>query len=315
MNILNKITIGVTHYNKYGDKVYFGKPVQKIKKLAAGIYTIGADRSGEVYLSPMSAMTDTLIRLPDFTSETIIKEVDKFWSTETKAKFEKRKLIYKRGIILHGLPGVGKSACIAQIMEAEVNAGGIVFFCPDPSLLCDAVKRIREIEGNSLRFLVVWEEFDELIGANESAYLSLLDGEMQIDNVVYIATTNYLERIPDRFKRRPSRFASVTEVGLPNEETRMTYLNSKIYPEENIDVSIWAKETKGFTIDHIKDLIISVLCLDVPFKEAIDRLKGFSYAEDKEDERINQKVASRRNKRKEMFNGLWDEDSNDDERY
>lgn len=281
MNILNDIKMGVSHYTQFEGNYYFGRPTKKLKKLAPGIYQINVDQGGDIFLSPMSAMTDKLIRLPDFTSERIIKEVEKFWSLETKAKFNKRSLVYKRGILMHGLPGVGKSACIAQIMEAEVNAGGIVFFCPAPSLLNHAIKCIREIQGN-IRCLVVWEEFDELIERDESSYLSLLDGEMQIHNVVYLATTNYLNRIPPRFKQRPSRFASIVEIGMPNEETRRVYLQSKIQPGESIDVNAWAKATDGFTIDHIKDLIISVLCLDLPFEEAVDRIKDFKYDEEKQ---------------------------------
>lgn len=280
MNILNDIKLGVDHYQKSGNKYFFGIPTQKEYKLNPGIYTIEITMSGEMYLASMSTMTDTLIRLPEFTSENVIKEVEKFWSAETKAKFAKRKLVYKRGIILHGQPGTGKSACIAQIMEAEVRQGGIVFFCPQPEMLHKAIKSIREIQGN-IRCLVVWEEFDEALESDESSYLSLLDGEMQIDNVVYIATTNYLERIPNRFKRRPSRFASIIEVGLPNAETRKAYLSNKIFEDEKIDLDQWVKATEGFTIDHIKDLIISVLCLDIPFEEAIDRIKDNNYDEDK----------------------------------
>jgi len=280
MNILNEIKVGVSHYQKQGNSYYFGRPNKKTKKLEPGIYTIQQDPMGQIYLEGMSAMTDSLIRLPDFTSEKVIKEVEKFWTKETKAKFTKRQLVYKRGIILHGLPGTGKSACVSQLMEAEVKQGGIVFFSPSPGMLQYVVKCIREIQGD-IRCLVVWEEFDDLIEANESDFLSLLDGEMQIDNVVYIGTTNYLDRIPNRFKNRPSRFASIIEVGLPNEETRKVYLSNKIHADDNIDIDVWAKATEGFTIDHIKDLIISVLCLDVPFNEALDRLKDFQYDENK----------------------------------
>lgn len=301
MPILNEITVGVTHYTKHDNDYFFAKPTEKFQKLPPGIYTLQMSRGGEVYLSPMSAMTDTLIRLPSFTSEKVILEVDKFWSPATKAKFDKRKLVYKRGIILHGLPGVGKSACVSQIMEAEVKAGGIVFFGPPPKMLTHAVKCIREIQGD-IRCLVVWEEFDGLIAGDESSYLSLLDGEMQIDNVVYLATTNYLDRIPNRFKKRPSRFAGVIEIPLPDEETRKIYIESKIQADENIDITQWVKATDGFTIDHIKDLIISVMCLDVEFNEAVDRLKDFSYSDE------DDFISDRRSERQKLFEGVFNLD-------
>jgi SpoVK/Ycf46/Vps4 family AAA+-type ATPase len=301
MNIINKQKEGVDHYEKMGTKYFFGKPSESFSKLEAGIYTINVDKSGSVFLDPMSAMTDTLIRLPEFTSEKIIKEVEKFWSTKTKAKFSKRKLVYKRGIILHGKPGVGKSACVAQIMEAEVNSGGIVLFAPSPNLLHHVMKCIREIENIDRRCLVVWEEFDSMIDRNESEFLSLLDGEMQINNVVYLATTNYLDRIPNRFKNRPSRFASIIEVGLPNDATRRAYLENKIYPEDKINLEDWVKATDGLTIDHIKDLIISVLCLDIPLQEAVDRLTKIDYT--KEDD--NDIESKRDRQRRQLMENLF----------
>jgi len=301
VNIINKQKVGVDHYEKVGTKYFFGNPSVSFSKLEAGIYIISVDKSGAVFLDPMSAMTDTLIRLPEFTSEKIIKEVEKFWSPKTKAKFNKRKLVYKRGIILHGKPGVGKSACVAQIMEAEVNSGGVVFFAPSPNLLYYVMKCIREIENVDRRCLVVWEEFDSMIDRNESEFLSLLDGEMQIDNVVYLATTNYLDRIPNRFKNRPSRFASIVEVGLPNDATRRAYLENKIYPEDKINIEDWVKATDGLTIDHIKDLIISVLCLDIPLQEAVDRLTKIDYT--KEDE---QDIAKKRDQhRRQLMENLF----------
>lgn len=297
MNKINEIKFGFDHYLQSGNDYYFGRPSKKQKKLPPGIYQIQTNE-GQLYLSGMSAITDTLIRLPSFTSESVIKEVEKFWSDETKSRFEKRKLVYKRGIILHGIPGVGKSACISQIMEAEVKAGGIVIFGPNPRLLYEAINYVREIQKEeNIRCLVVWEEFDELIEQSESDFLSLLDGEMQIDNVVYLATTNYLDRIPPRFKNRPSRFASIIEVGLPDAATRKIYLNNKIDADENIDIDQWVNDTEGFTIDHLKDLIISVLCLDLPFNEAIDRLKGFRYDEEKADEQLS-------NRRSKMFSRI-----------
>ena len=52
----------------------------------------------------------------------------------------------------------------------------------------------------------------------ESEYLSLLDGENQIGNVVYVATTNYPEKLDKRFTDRPSRFDVVQKISMPNED-------------------------------------------------------------------------------------------------
>jgi len=308
MKILNETKLGVTHYEKSGTDYYFGQPSVTYNKLPPGVYTLEVDKSGAIYVAPMQVVSDGLITLPDFTSEIVIKDVNNFWNQATRDKFERRNIVYKRGILMHGKPGTGKTSCVMQIMEAEVKAGGIVFFGPTPGTLTHALKAIREIEGN-IRCLVVWEEFDSALNSDESGYLSLLDGQNQIDNIVYLATTNYLDRIPARFRNRPSRFASVIEIPLPNEATRRLYITSKLLPDENIDVDLWVKETDGMTIDHLKDLVISVLCLNVSFQDAIDRLKEYRYDEDKDDEETERQSSLRKWRKKFNLSSLTiDED-------
>ena len=100
----------------------------------------------------------------------------------------------------------------------------------------------------------------------------MLDGEMQVDNIVYVATTNYINKIPPRIKDRPSRFATVIEVGLPTPDVRRIFIENKTFPDENVDLDLWVKLTEGLTIDQIKDLIISVLCIGNDLKDTVSKL-------------------------------------------
>lgn len=262
------------NYSLFENDIYIpSKPIERVDKLAPGVYTIKRDANGQIYFNNMQVTSDTLIDLPSFISKQIIDEVNNFWSEEVRKRFDRRGMTYKRGILLHGTHGTGKSSIIIKLMQEEVKRGGIVFFCPTPNILSAGAKIVREIQGD-VRMLVVFEEFEKILYQDESNFLSLLDGELQIDNVVYIATTNYINEIPPRIKDRPSRFATVVEVPLPDAETRRLFIEAKTFPDENVNIEAWVEATEGMTIDHIKDLIISVFCIGVSLEEAAERAKN-----------------------------------------
>jgi ATP-dependent 26S proteasome regulatory subunit len=279
--VINAKKAGFTGYVLQGGAYFPQRAIEERKALDPGIYSIGVTQEGSLFFASVSAMTDDLIELPEFVSRTVINQVNKFWSDGTRARYHKYGMVYKRGIMLHGKQGTGKTATVARIMEDHVDKGGIAFFCPATDLLRKAAAAIREIEGDK-QFLVIYEELDKLLSYDEGGFLSLLDGEDQIENVVYIATTNYLHSIPPRIKNRPSRFAAIIEVGLPNDETRKAFLTAKV--KEDMDIELWVKATEGMSIDQLKDLIISVYCIDVPLKEAVEKILSMNEQEENEDD-------------------------------
>lgn len=57
---------------------------------------------------------------------------------------------------------------------------------------------------------------------------------------------------------------------------RRFYIQSKITDEDlkTIDIDEWVEFTKGFTISHIKELIISVFVFKYDIDEALDEING-----------------------------------------
>ena len=60
---------------------------------------------------------------------------------------------------------------------------------------------------NNRKCIVILEDLDSLISNfGESHYLEMLDSAKTIDNILFIATTNYPEKLDPRIYNRPGRF-------------------------------------------------------------------------------------------------------------
>ena len=98
--------------------------------------------------------------------------------------------------------------------------------------------------------------------------------------MVYIATTNYPEKLQDRITNRPSRFDRRYKVELPNDEIREAYIRHKLTDEDikNVDVQEWVKRTDGMSLSHLKEVVISTIVMGREFEEVMDNLEGLKKA-------------------------------------
>ena len=226
--------------------------------------------------------TDDIDILPESKSEEIIEEITQFWNL--KDDFKKHGFLHKRGILVHGPQGTGKTTAVNLTIKEIIKLGGIAVFYSDPSTLTEGLNIIREVEPDR-PIVVIIEDIDKSMRYGEEEVLAILDGESQIENVVYVATTNYIEKLPPRIINRPSRFDCVIEIGLPDENIRASYLNNKIKTTIGPDGENLVELTEGFSISHIKELIIGVYCQKKPIIEVVNKLKSMNGEdfEDKED--------------------------------
>lgn len=239
--------------------------------LPAGLYSVAHSHQIGPYLARQIIDVDELITLPDSTSEEIIHEIQSFWNL--KPEFEKRGFVHKRGILIWGDPGCGKTSTINLLLRDIINREGIAIFARQGDLTSLCLQMVRRIEPER-PMIVVLEDFEDMCQRwGESEYLSMLDGETQVGNVVFIATTNYPEMLDKRFIDRPSRFDSIKKMEMPNAEARRLFLETKESDWEDGEIDIWVKKTDGFSIAHLKEAVISVKCYQRSLEETIKRLK------------------------------------------
>jgi SpoVK/Ycf46/Vps4 family AAA+-type ATPase len=260
------------------DKHYY--PSEKVSEtLPKGIYMIERDANNELYFKKQTTNFDELLLLPDSTSEKIVNEIELFWTKEKE--FKMMDILWKRGIMLHGPPGSGKSVTVQLICQKINKKNGIGIYVDDPYIAAKGLKILRNIEPTR-PILVIFEDIDSMIdNFGEAEILSVLDGECQVNNAVFIATTNYLEKLDDRIKNRPSRFDIVKFIGYPSEASRRMFIkekNDRLNNSENEkELDKWVIETKNLSIAHIKELIILVEIFGSSFECSLSRIKAMSH--------------------------------------
>lgn len=258
----------------YGGK-NFGACERAVEQMPAGQYTIDSSDAIGIFFHKEDINLDELMILPDSKSEQVIKEIKRFWTLEEK--FREFKFLWKRGVMLWGPPGSGKTSTLQIISKDIVDLGGISIYVDDPTFGAAGLKILRQVEPKR-PLVIMLEDIDSIIdNYGESGLLALMDGELQIDNVVFVATTNYPERLDKRFINRPSRFDIVKKIGMPSSAARTVYLKAKnkrlADPDKKAELAMWVNDTKGFSIAHLKELIISVEVFDQPLDASIKRLK------------------------------------------
>jgi len=258
----------------YGGKT-FAPCEQAVKELPSGQFTVeNSDQLG-IFFRQTDVNLDDLITLPDSVSDEVVKEITKFWQYE--ARFRKFGFLWKRGALLWGPPGGGKTCTLQIISQNIVDTGGVSVYVTDPDLVARGLHLLRNVEPKR-PIVVMIEDIDAVIEEyGETDVLALMDGELQIDNVVFIATTNYPERLDRRFINRPSRFDIIKKISMPTPQAREVYLKTKnkrlTKPENQKEVKMWVEQTNGFSIAHLKELIISVEVFEMPTNTAITRLR------------------------------------------
>ena len=252
---------------------------QTVKSLDAGLYEIKYDSSmGSYKMIKQELNADELFFLPSGEIDGVIDDVKKFW--DKIAVFRKYKYAHKRGILLYGEPGCGKS-CIIQLCMKHIieEMDGIVINVKDEDDVdsyIGFIHNFRKIEP--LRpLIVILEDLDSIMGEDRyttSRVLNILDGIKQIENVVYIATTNYPEKLEERVTNRPSRFDRRYRVEKPSDEMRLAYFKHKIPAEDivNVDVERWVKDTKDMSLAHLREVVVSVIVLGNTYEETITKL-------------------------------------------
>ena len=263
----------------------FAPSYVSIPKVPSGLYEIIWNSNLQTHVMVKQKLkVDELYELPSPEIQSILSDIQLFW--DKKDVYKKYNFVHKRGILLWGEPGCGKSGiiqlCIKKLIDRE---NGIVINIKeedDFKSFVEFIPTIRKIEPER-PLIVILEDIDALAGEDRystTKLLNILDGVKQIENVVYIATTNYPEKLQERITNRPSRFDRRYQVEMPSKDIREAYIKNKLSEEDlsNVDMPVWIESTEGMSLSHLKELIISVIVMGKDFSEALGNLTDMKKA-------------------------------------
>ncbi|KAE9410154.1 P-loop containing nucleoside triphosphate hydrolase protein [Gymnopus androsaceus JB14] len=180
---------------------------------------------------------------------------------------------WKRGIIMHGPPGNGKTISLKAVMKTCDAIGYTALY----------VKSFQSFGGDEYSMRLVFnkarqlapcvlflEDLDSLItDRNRSFFLNELDGLEGNDGILLLATTNHFDRLDPGLSTRPSRFDRKFLFDDPDREERALYVvywQKKLKNNKSIDfpdtlVDEVAGETEAFSFAYLKEAFVSSLVI------------------------------------------------------
>ncbi|MEC0228229.1 ATP-binding protein [Paenibacillus alba] len=223
----------------------------------------------EKELTPITRMVDRsdVIMKEDVKTD-IYRSIDQFF-TEDRAFFKEYQLPYKRGILLYGKPGNGKTTLVKSI-AGSVKAP-VAYWQITENTCSDSIQEVFQAAANMAPMILVIEDIDAMPQRARSYFLNILDGATSKEGIFLIGTTNYPEQIDPALMNRAGRFDRAYEIKLPDIVLRETYLKqkgmSKLLTEALLHIT--AKQTDGFTFAQLNELYVSA-ALQWHYEQSVD---------------------------------------------
>ncbi|KAI0318403.1 P-loop containing nucleoside triphosphate hydrolase protein [Amylostereum chailletii] len=268
------------------DLVYEGASDELGKKLATAVYVYGATLREEIWVyqsarwkadkklfkAVQAADWDDVV-LEDAFKEGLQRDTSGFFAS--REIYEELGITWKRGILLLGPPGNGKTESIKALLKDAQYPALYVKSFTTPYGPEYGVRSIFDHARQHSPCILVLEDLDAMVTPKvRSFFLNELDGIAANGGILTIATTNHPERIDDAILNRPSRFDVKYNFALPSLELRTAFATRWVakvaakggrgsgiqfgMKHEEIAAKV-ARDSEGFSFAFLKELFVSFL--------------------------------------------------------
>lgn len=227
-------------------------------------------RKNNVYRNKKITADCSFLELSDVSWEDIIMEpetvrvvrehVNEIFEYSEYLKINK--ISVKRGIILAGPPGTGKTM-LCKVLAKEMT-GTVIYAMPSQLERAEDIRRVCEMAKDLAPCMLIIEDIDFIaehrdqnINAGKMMELmNYMDGLQDFTDIVTLATTNAEDKIEEAVKNRPGRFDRVIQIPRPsdNERLRMLKLFCSNYTTDHVNLDLLVKQTAKLSGAHIRHI-------------------------------------------------------------
>lgn len=202
----------------------------------------------------------------------------------------------RRGVLLHGPPGTGKTFACRYLCH-ELDGVTRIFVTGSSLTNISSIFSFARLMQPSVLFL---EDVDLVFAAREinlyssalGDLLDQLDGLRSHENIGVVLTTNAIDRLEAAIKDRPGRISQCIYMGAPAPDQRRVFLRHQLadHNADAVDLDQLVKDTEDATQAFMKEWVVRAVQIacerfntpgkkavlqNADFKEAMDEMRRF----------------------------------------
>ncbi|KAF9001540.1 P-loop containing nucleoside triphosphate hydrolase protein [Cyathus striatus] len=228
-------------------------------------------KSASLYKSIRSSDWDSIVLKDEF-REGLRRDVETFFNS--RDAYASLNITWKRGILLLGPPGNGKTESIKALLNEFKNVEAL--YVKSFTTRYGPEMGVRQIFTHARKHvpcILVIEDLDSMVTRKvRSFFLNELDGLAKNEGILTIATTNHPERIDDAILNRPSRFDVKYDFTLPESDIRKIFALKWIkkvqelgndtgidFDDPERTANLVADKTESWSFAFLKELFVSFM--------------------------------------------------------